>query len=39
MLGNLSIPLGFDHNIIDGTPAARFGGQLKGLIGSGYGLA
>ena len=28
----------FDHDIIDGAPAMRFVGKLKGLIESGYGI-
>jgi hypothetical protein len=28
----------FDHDIIDGAPAARFTQRLKELIESGYGL-
>jgi pyruvate/2-oxoglutarate dehydrogenase complex dihydrolipoamide acyltransferase (E2) component len=34
----LSLTLSFDHDLIDGAPAARFTGQLKDLIESGYGL-
>jgi pyruvate/2-oxoglutarate dehydrogenase complex dihydrolipoamide acyltransferase (E2) component len=34
----LSITLSFDHDIIDGAPAARFTQRLKDLIESGYGL-
>jgi 2-oxoacid dehydrogenase/acyltransferase catalytic subunit len=34
----LSLTLSFDHNMIDGAPAARFTEQLKELIESGYGL-
>jgi pyruvate/2-oxoglutarate dehydrogenase complex dihydrolipoamide acyltransferase (E2) component len=34
----LSITISFDHNIVDGAPAARFAGRLKDLIESGYGL-
>lgn len=34
----LSITISFDHDIIDGAPAARFTGRLKELIESGYGL-
>jgi len=30
--------MSFDHSIVDGAPAARFTGRLKGLIESGYGL-
>jgi hypothetical protein len=28
----------FDHDIVDGAPAARFTQRLKELIESGYGL-
>ena len=34
----LCITLSFDHDLIDGAPAARFTGRLKELIESGYGL-
>ncbi len=34
----LSITLSFDHDLIDGAPAARFTERLKELIESGYGL-
>jgi hypothetical protein len=34
----LSLTISFDHDIIDGAPAARFTQRLKGLIESGYGL-
>ena len=34
----LSLTISFDHNIIDGAPAARFTQSLKELIESGYGL-
>ena len=34
----LSLTLSFDHDIIDGAPAARFTQRLKELIESGYGL-
>jgi len=34
----LSVTMSFDHDIIDGAPAARFGQRLKELIESGYGL-
>ncbi len=30
--------LSFDHDIVDGAPAARFARRLKELIESGYGL-
>lgn len=35
----LCITLSFNHDVIDGTPAARFTGRLKELIESGNGLA
>jgi pyruvate/2-oxoglutarate dehydrogenase complex dihydrolipoamide acyltransferase (E2) component len=35
---NLSLTLSFDHDIVDGAPAARFTRRLKELIESGYGL-
>jgi len=35
----LSITASFDHNIVDGAPAARFSQRLKELIESGYGLS
>ncbi len=34
----LSITLSFNHDLIDGAPAARFTQRLKELIESGYGL-
>jgi pyruvate/2-oxoglutarate dehydrogenase complex dihydrolipoamide acyltransferase (E2) component len=34
----LSITASFDHDIIDGAPAARFAQRLKELIESGYGI-
>ena len=34
----LSLTVSFDHNLIDGAPAARFTERLKELIASGYGL-
>jgi len=34
----LSVTISFDHNIVDGAPAARFAQRLKELIESGYGL-
>ena len=34
----LGVTLSFDHNIIDGAPAARFTARLKELIEDGYGL-
>ena len=35
----LSLTISFDHDIIDGAPAARFIQRLKDLIESGYGLS
>lgn len=34
----LCLTLSFDHAIVDGAPAARFGQQFKELIECGYGL-
>jgi pyruvate/2-oxoglutarate dehydrogenase complex dihydrolipoamide acyltransferase (E2) component len=34
----LSVTISFDHDVIDGAPAARFAQRLKELIESGYGL-
>ena len=34
----LNLTISFDHDIIDGAPAARFTERLKELIESGYGL-
>jgi hypothetical protein len=34
----LSVTISFDHDIIDGAPAARFLQRLKELVESGYGL-
>jgi len=34
----MSVTISFDHDLIDGAPAARFIQQLKELIESGYGL-
>ena len=34
----LSLTLVFDHDVIDGAPAARFARRLVELIESGYGL-
>jgi pyruvate/2-oxoglutarate dehydrogenase complex dihydrolipoamide acyltransferase (E2) component len=34
----LSVTFSFDHDIIDGAPAARFAERFKGLIERGYGL-
>ncbi len=35
----LSLTVGFDHDVVDGAPAARFVQRLVELIESGYGLA
>ncbi len=34
----LSTTLSFDHDIVDGAPAARFAGRFTDLVQSGYGL-
>jgi pyruvate/2-oxoglutarate dehydrogenase complex dihydrolipoamide acyltransferase (E2) component len=34
----LSVTLTFDHDLVDGAPAARFAGRLKALVEGGYGL-
>lgn len=34
----LSVTISFDHDIVDGAPAARFAQRLKELIESAYGL-
>jgi pyruvate/2-oxoglutarate dehydrogenase complex dihydrolipoamide acyltransferase (E2) component len=34
----LNLTISFDHDIVDGAPAARFAGRLKELIECGYGL-
>ena len=34
----LSLTISFDHDMIDGAPAARFTQRLKELIESDYGL-
>ena len=34
----LSVTVSFDHDIVDGAPAARFIRRLKELVESGYGL-
>lgn len=34
----LSLTVAFDHDVVDGAPAARFTERLKELIESGYGL-
>lgn len=34
----LSITLSFDHDVIDGSPAARFASRLKALIESAHGV-
>ena len=35
---HLCLTLSFDHDIVDGAPAARFAQHLKELLESGYGL-
>ena len=35
----LSVTISFDHDVIDGAPAARFTQTLKKLIESGYGIS
>jgi len=35
---SLSLTISFDHDIVDGAPAARFTERLKELMESGYGL-
>jgi pyruvate/2-oxoglutarate dehydrogenase complex dihydrolipoamide acyltransferase (E2) component len=35
----LDVTLSFDHDVIDGAPAARFTSRFKELIESGYGLS
>jgi pyruvate/2-oxoglutarate dehydrogenase complex dihydrolipoamide acyltransferase (E2) component len=34
----LSLTLSFDHDVVDGAPAARFAQRFKELLESGYGL-
>jgi hypothetical protein len=34
----LNVTLDFDHDIVDGAPAARFGQRFRELVESGYGL-
>ena len=34
----LDVTLSFDHDIVDGAPAARFARQFSELVESGYGL-
>ncbi len=34
----LSVTISFDHDIVDGAPAARFAYRLKKLVESGYGV-
>jgi len=34
----LHLTVGFDHDVVDGAPAARFAQRLTELIESGYGL-
>jgi hypothetical protein len=35
----MSVTISFDHDIVDGAPAARFAHRLKKLVESGYGLS
>ena len=35
----LSMTISFDHDTVDGAPAARFTQRLKELIEGGYGLS
>lgn len=35
----MSVTISFDHDVIDGAPAARFAQRLKELIESGHGLS
>lgn len=35
----LHVTLSFDHDVVDGAPAARFANRLKELVESGHGLA
>jgi pyruvate/2-oxoglutarate dehydrogenase complex dihydrolipoamide acyltransferase (E2) component len=34
----LCMTLCFDHDVVDGAPAARFTARFKELVESGYGL-
>lgn len=34
----LNVTLDFDHDIVDGAPAARFGQRFRELVESGHGL-
>jgi pyruvate/2-oxoglutarate dehydrogenase complex dihydrolipoamide acyltransferase (E2) component len=34
----LNVTVSFDHDIVDGAPAARFTQRFKELIETGYGL-
>jgi pyruvate/2-oxoglutarate dehydrogenase complex dihydrolipoamide acyltransferase (E2) component len=34
----LNVTLDFDHDIVDGAPAARFAQQFRELVVRGYGL-
>jgi pyruvate/2-oxoglutarate dehydrogenase complex dihydrolipoamide acyltransferase (E2) component len=34
----LSVTLSFDHDVVDGAPAARFASRLQELVESGAGL-
>jgi pyruvate/2-oxoglutarate dehydrogenase complex dihydrolipoamide acyltransferase (E2) component len=36
--GHNEVTISFDHDIIDGAPAARFTERLKEMIESSYGL-
>jgi pyruvate/2-oxoglutarate dehydrogenase complex dihydrolipoamide acyltransferase (E2) component len=35
----LDVTLSFDHDVVDGAPAARFTARFRELLGSAYGLA
>jgi pyruvate/2-oxoglutarate dehydrogenase complex dihydrolipoamide acyltransferase (E2) component len=35
----LDVTLSFDHDVIDGAPAARFTQQFRELVEKGYGLS
>jgi pyruvate/2-oxoglutarate dehydrogenase complex dihydrolipoamide acyltransferase (E2) component len=34
----LNLTISFDHDIVDGAPAARFANRFRELLESGYGL-
>jgi len=34
----LHVTLSFDHDIVDGAPAARFAARLRGLVEGAHGL-